>query len=209
MLKIIRKAFLGSLIIASGLMLAQKTDAKAKNILDHVSSYYKSKKNTYFKFIFSSNHKRETGIFYNQGEKYKLKIMGVEQIYDGNKVYNINGEEHEVTIAKSSDSEVMFSPLSYLESYKKGYSLQYLGKKTLAGKKVDLIKMIPTSNNGIKYVNLYIDSVRNHLVKLEQYTTDGGTSTIQITKYVENQNLSSNLFHFNKANYKNYLITEL
>lgn len=58
--------------------------------------------------------------------------MGTEQIFDGNKVYSISGDDKEVTIAKPTGSETMFSPLNYIDSYKNGYTVQYMGKKTLA-----------------------------------------------------------------------------
>lgn len=52
--------------------------------------------------------------------------MGTEQIFDGNKVYSISGDDKEVTIAKPTGSETMFSPLNYIDSYKKRiYSTVY------------------------------------------------------------------------------------
>jgi hypothetical protein len=71
----------------------------------------------------------QTGIFYSDNNKYKLKIMGVEQIFDGNKVYNINDEDKEITISKPNDNQAHFSPLSYLDSYKNEYNVYYSGKK--------------------------------------------------------------------------------
>nr|WP_090079076.1 outer membrane lipoprotein carrier protein LolA [Halpernia frigidisoli] len=197
----------------AGFATAQKIDAKSKSLLDAVTKNYKSDQNSYFKFIYGSGNgkvtKTEPGIFYSQSDKYKLKIMGSEQIFDGSKIYNISEADHEVTIAKPNGDEAMFSPLNYLESYNKNYNVKYVGKIAVNGISADKIQLTPTKNNGLKYVYLYVNSGKNQLVKLEQFSKDNNISVIAITDYKENQKLASDMFSFNKNNYKNYIITEL
>lgn len=193
---------------------AQKIDAKAKTLLDAVSSQYKSKNNVYLKFVYGTGTgkkvtKTEPGIFYSAKDKYKLKIMGTEQIFDGNKIYNISAEDQEVTVAKPTGSEQMFSPLTYIEEYKKGYNVKYVGKINVNGVSADLIKLTPTTKNGIKEVNLFVNAAKKQLVKLEQFSTDNTVSVIAISEYKENQTLNNTMFSFDKNQYKNYLVTEL
>lgn len=193
---------------------AQKIDAKAKNILDAVASQYKSKNNVYFKFVYGTGNgkkvtKTEPGIYYSSKDQYKLKIMGTEQIFDGNKIYNISEEDQEITIAKPTGNEQMFSPLTYVEEYKKGYNVKYMGKITVNGVASDYIKLTPTKKTGIKEVNLFVNAAKKQIVKLEQFTTDNTVSVIAISDYKENQNLSSSTFNFDKNQYQNYIITEL
>ncbi|NAW50759.1 outer membrane lipoprotein carrier protein LolA [Elizabethkingia argentiflava] len=187
----------------------QKIDTQSKSILDQVSTHYQSKKNNYFKFVYRTANKAKTGIFYSSGNKYRLKIMDTEQIFDGHKVYNISSEDQEITIAKPNSDTALFSPLNYINSYKSGYNVQYIGKKNIQGVSTDLVKMTPLRNNGIKYINLYIHSAKKQLVKLEQMSKNNELDIIEILKQVENQNLSPSLFSFKQADYKNYLITEL
>ena len=205
------KKISGFLFVMAAVIMsfAQTIDTRAKNILDAVSSNYKSKQNTYFKFLYGTGNgkveKNQVGIFYASQNKYKLKIMGEEQIFDGNKVYSINADDQEVTIAKPNSSEGAFSPLNYVDAYKKGYTVTYLGKK--GG--LDQIKLVPVKNNGIKHVLLFVNSAKKQLVKAEQVSTNGQLAIISVTNYKENQVLTPTMFTFNKANYKNYLITEL
>jgi len=191
----------------------QKIDAKSKTILDDITKSYKSKKNSYFKFSYttgsSNNNQSQTGIFYSDNNRYKLKIMGTEQIFDGNKVYSISDEDKEVTIAKPNDNQTQFSPLSYLDSYKKDYNVTYSGKKNLSGIPVEVVKMTPVKPNGLKSVTLYINTAQKKLIKLEQMTTSNDMAVITISNYKENQNLSPSVFTFDKSKYQNYLITEL
>lgn len=193
---------------------AQKIDAKAKKILDEITANYQAKNNTYFKFAFGSGmngnvSKTETGIYYAAGEKYKLKIMETEQIFDGSKIYNINTEDMEVTVAKPNSGSQMFSPINYLTSYRKDYNVTYAGKKTVDGVSADFIKLSPVKNNGIKYVYLFVDSAKKQMLKLEQYGTNKDLAIIDIKEYKENQKLDPGMFVFDKSRYKNYLITEL
>jgi outer membrane lipoprotein-sorting protein len=212
---IIKSISIGIFTIATAAIFsAQKIDAKAKTLLDAVSSQYKSKNNVYLKFVYGTGTgkkvtKTEPGIFYSAKDKYKLKIMGTEQIFDGNKIYNISAEDQEVTVAKPTGSEQMFSPLTYIEEYKKGYNVKYVGKINVNGVSADLIKLTPTTKNGIKEVNLFVNAAKKQLVKLEQFSTDNTVSVIAISEYKENQTLNNTMFTFDKNQYKNYLVTEL
>lgn len=215
MKKVISKIVLGSLIVGSiGFAQAQKIDAKAKKILDDITANYNSKKNSYFKFAFGSGtngtvSKTEPGIYYSAGNKYKLKIMETEQIFDGSKIYNINDEDKEVTVAKPNENSAMFSPINYLTSYRKDYNVIYSGKKTVDGVNADLIKLTPVKANGLKHIYLYVDAARKQMLKLEQFGTNKDISVISIKEYKENQQLDPNMFVFDKNKFKNYLVTEL
>jgi len=215
MKKIISKIVVGTLIVGSiGFVQAQKIDAKAKKILDDITANYNSKKNSYFKFAFGSGmngavSKTEPGIYYSAGNKYKLKIMETEQIFDGNKIYNINTEDMEVTVAKPNANSTMFSPINYLTTYRKDYNVVYGGKKAVDGVNADLIKLTPVKANGLKYIYLYVDSAKKQMLKLEQYGNNKDISVIAIKEYKENQQLDPNMFVFDKAKFKNYLVTEL
>ncbi|KFE99114.1 LolA family protein [Chryseobacterium luteum] len=211
----ISKIIIGSFVIgAVGFADAQKIDAKAKKILDDITANYKSKKNSYFKFSFGTGvngqvTKTEPGIYYSAGEKYKLKIMDTEQIFDGSKIYNINADDMEVTVAKPNGSGSMFSPINYLTTYRNDYNVTYNGKKNVNGVNADFIKLTPIKSNGIQYVYLFVDSEKKQMVKLEQHGNNKDVAVIAIKEYKENQTLDSNMFVFDKNKFKNYVITEL
>lgn len=197
-----------------GIAQAQKIDAKAGKILDTVAKKYQSNKNTYFKFSYGTGKngkisKKETGIFYTTPSQYKLKIMGIEQIFDGKKVYNINAEDNEITIARGDMSDMAFSPTNYLNSYKKEYNATHIGSQNINGSSVEKIKLTPIKSNNIKEVNIYINTAKNQLVRIDQISTEDDIAIINIQDYRANQNLNADMFTFKKNNYKNYIITEL
>ena len=204
-MSIIKKTLFVFVIGVFTMVFAQKVDSNAKNILDVVSAHYKSKNAIYFKFIYATAGKNEMGEFYASKDKYRLKIMGSEQIFDGNKIYSINEEEQEVTVSKSNGGENVLSPMSYLEAYKKNYNIIYVSKKN----NQDIIKLTPIKNNKIKQVLLYINFVKKQIEKVEQYAANNAKTSIIISQYKENIAVSSSVFSFNKNQYKNYLITAL
>ena len=191
------------------MVFGQTIDTKSKTILYNITKSYKSKKHSYFKFSYIAGGHAQTGIFYSDNTRYKLKIMGTEQIFDGNKIYSISDEDKEITIAKPNDNQVAFSPLSYLDSYKKEYNVTYSGKKTISGILVDIIKMSPVKANGLKSVTLYVNTPQKKLIKLEQISNNNDIAVITISNYKENQTLPASIFTFDKSKYQNYLITEL
>lgn len=215
MKNIVSKIVIAGFVVGSvGIMQAQKIDAKAKKILDDVTANYNSKKNSYFKFAFGNGMngsvtKTEPGIYYTAGDKYKLKIMETEQIFDGNKIYNINTEDMEVTVAKPNGSTVMFSPINYLTTYRKDYNVTYSGKKNVNGVNADFIKLTPVKANGLKFIYIYVDSAKKQMLKLEQHGSNRDVAVIDIKEYKENQQLDAGMFVFDKNKFKNYLVTEL
>src|SRR5690606_41936127 len=113
MKNIFAKAAAGAMVLcAAAMMQAQKIDTKSRQILDAVTTNYKAKKNSYFKFTFGSGvneqvNKTETGMYYAEGPTYKLKIMGTAQIIYGNKTYKVKQDEKESSIAKPNRKETM------------------------------------------------------------------------------------------------------
>ncbi|MDO5615953.1 MAG: outer membrane lipoprotein carrier protein LolA, partial [Cruoricaptor ignavus] len=110
---------------------------------------------------------------------------------------------------KATGNEMMFSPTNYLNNYKKDYYTQYVGKRTIGNTNTDLIKLAPKTSNGIKNVFIFVDSAKNQLMKIEQYSTNNDVAVISIQDYKTNQNLAQDMFSFNKNKYQNYIITEL
>lgn len=202
-------SILGIALFTTGWSMAQKIDTKSKQILDAVTKNYKTKTNNYFKFVYgvknNKQQKLQPGIFYSAGDLYKLKIMETEQIFDGKKIYNIDTNNKEVTVAQPDEAASLLSPLSYLETYKKDYNVSYTGIK----KSMQVINLKPINNDKIKAVNLYINPKTKAFTEIEQIASDGLSTTIKIEKYVANQKLSSGFFKFDNSKYSNYLITEL
>ncbi|MDL1913310.1 MAG: outer membrane lipoprotein carrier protein LolA [Bergeyella sp.] len=196
----------------SSFLYAQKMDIPSQKILSILEKNYLSGSPALFKFSFyaakKDDNKKELGTLYTSGNKYRLKIKDMEQIFDGKKIYNISSEDKEITIAKSDENEMVVSPLSYLDLYKKNYTARYIGKKKLNGKILDHILLRPIQPNETKEISLYIAD-KKLLERIEEISKDGSIRTTEIINYQPKVKFPPNFFSFQKNNYKGYLITEL
>ena len=89
------KAFTFLFVFLSGITLSNAQDAKAKSLLNEVSTKVKSYKNMFidFKYTLSNDaagiNQETRGDVTLNGDKYKLNLMGTTQMYDGKKLYTV------------------------------------------------------------------------------------------------------------------------
>lgn len=198
-----------SIVFISASTFAQNT-AAAKKLLDEVSAKTKTYKNMVIDFSFNNGKQDSQGKATIEGQKYVVDFMGVTQIYDGAKMYIINPNDEEVTVAsaKSGDSQTV-SIASLLSFYKKGYTYAWDKKQTIGGKTIQFIKLTPTSGKDVKEILLGIDTKTKNIYNRTDVYKGGSKSIITIKSFKTNQTLSKNLFTFTKSKYPNYYINNL
>ncbi len=198
-----------TLVFISVSTYAQNADA-AKKLLDEVSAKTKTYNNMVIDFSFNNGKQDTTGKATIQGEKYVLDFMGITQIFDGSKMYIINPNDEEVTVASanSADSQVV-SIANILSFYKKGYKYALDKKQTINGKSIQFIKLTPTNSKDIKEVYLGIDTKTKNIYNRTDVYKSGSKSIITLKSFKTNQTLSKNLFTFTKSKYPNYYINNL
>jgi outer membrane lipoprotein-sorting protein len=197
---------------------AQKT-AEARKLLDEVYAKVKTYKNITLDFDYVLDNEKENihqetrGKVSMEGEKYHLNLSGVERIFDGNYVYTIDHEDEEVVVSKAESGEdAEFTPSKILTFYKKGYKFQWGDLKTIEGKKIQFIKLIPIhGDDDNKYILLGIDA-KNLFINRVIYTAKNGTrTTFRIRSYKTDTTLPDKEFSFDEATYKakDYIITRM
>lgn len=197
---------------------AQGNSARA--LLDEVSAKIESYNNVYLEFNYNLENKAEKinqetrGNLTLQKNLYNLKYMGVERIFDGNKVYLIVHEDEEVIISKNDkNDEGSITPSKMFKFYKNGYTIKMDIVQNNGGRTIQFVKLTPMdSNSEIKYILVGVDTQTKHLFKLIEVGNNGTQTTLQITNFKTNQPISNKLFTFDVAKYKNekrYLISEI
>ncbi|RED49556.1 LolA family protein [Seonamhaeicola aphaedonensis] len=190
---------------------------KGKALLDEVSEKVKTYENISIDFKYtlenlSENIKQETrGDVVMQGEKYKLNILGVTQLFDGNKLYLISSEDEEVTItSQNEDEEDAITPSKMLSFYEEGYTYQLDIQQNIQGRKIQYVKLIPIdSNSELKSILLGIDSQTKHIYNLIQIGKNGSKTTLTVNSFKTNQPISKTLFTFDAKKYQDYYINNL
>ncbi|WP_047245606.1 LolA family protein [Maribacter thermophilus] len=204
-----KKVLLVLTIVLSANFLSAQNSEKAKALLDEVYKKVKSYDNIFVDFRFDLRNS-EAGI--NQetrgdvtlaGEKYVFNYLGSKQLYDGNKVYTIVPENEEVTIEDLSEDEDAMTPSKMLTFYQEGHNYEWDILQNVQGRKIQYIKLTPIdSETEIKSRLLGIDMGTKHIYRLIETGKNGTKTTITVNSFKTNQPLSSTLFTFDEAKYK-------
>jgi len=205
-------------VLASVVVFAQG-EAKAKKLLDEVSKKMNTYENIYveFKYKLDNNeedvHQETRGNATMKGDLYNVNFLGVNQLFDGKKIYTIISEDEEVNISDAdTDDSSTLTPSKFFSFYKNGFTYSWDVLQNMNGRKIQYVKLIPIdSNSEIRTVLLGVDVKTNHIYRLIETGNNSTVTTLTITKFKTNQPLSSTLFSFDEAKYKKegYLINRL
>lgn len=199
---------LSILFISVGAMAQNATDAK--KLLDEVSAKTKSYSNMVIDFSYNNGKQEINGKAAIQGEKYVVDFMGLTQIFDGSKMYIINPNDEEITIASAQYSDAQSVSIgNILTFYQKGYTYVWDKKQTVGGKSIQYIKLVPTTKADVKEIYLGIDTAKKQIYNRTDVYRSGSKSTITVKTFKTNQTLSKNHFTFTKSKYPNYYINNL
>ena len=194
-------------------------DAKSEQLLDVVSEKMNSYENIYVEFNYKLHNAEENvnqetrGNVAMKGDLYNVNFLGVNQLFDGKKVYTIISEDEEVNISDvdAEDAETL-TPSKFFSFYKNGFTYSWDVLENMNGRKIQFVKLIPIdSNSEISSVLLGVDVKTNHIYRLIETGNNSTVTTLTITKFKTDQPLSSKLFLFDEDKYKKegYLINNL
>ena len=195
----------------------QAQDKKAKDLLDNVTSKIKSYSNVIIDFKYTLNNAKENinqdskGNVTMMGNQYVLNFMGVTKLFDGKKIYTINPEDEEVTISKLDEKDDnAITPSKLLTFFNSGYKFAWDIQQDIKGRKIQYIKLIPTSSKDQrKEILLGIDIQTKNIYNLIELGKNGTKTTLTVNSFKTNQPLSKNQFIFVASKYPKYYINKL
>jgi len=211
--------FVITLIVYTSAFAQQKDEARI--LLDDVSTTMKSYNNITLDFS-TSLINEEAGINEDdelptkgsitlQGEKYNLNYLGNTFIFNGLKLFVINYDEKEIMINDQDfeEDDGVIYPSKLLTFYKEGYNYKMGLIKNIKGRKIQFVDLTPIDTESeIVKVNLGIDIKTRHIYKLIQFGDNGTKTILTIDQFKSNQNISNELFQFDRNSYEKlgYLI---
>jgi outer membrane lipoprotein-sorting protein len=208
-----------SLILILSAIGVNAQDAKAKAILDELSTKTKAYTSIKATFSYTLENKdqkiKETqeGTVTIKGNKYKLEIAKQEVICDGKAVYTIIKEAKEIQINNMPDpnSTESINPSNIFTMYEKGFKHKYDGEKVEGGKTYQIISLFPTDPKGKQYhtVKLYIDKNAKQVNKILVLSKDGNNYTYQVKSFTPNTPVEDKIFTYNSSLYPKFEIIDL
>jgi len=201
-------------ILASMLAFGFLNAQTAQQWMDKVSENYQKIPTYYIKFELkeSGAQKAHTGELFAAKERYSLDVMDIKQIYDGKMLYTVSKEDKEVTVSTPEpDSDDLLTPTKILKMYKSGFQLSLGKTETIAGEKIQFIKLIPTTNSEVESILVGVNVKNNTLQQYKEFYRNGNSRFITVKEYLENLIIPRALFKFDQSKYEKdgYIVTSI
>lgn len=199
-----------SILLISNLLSAQS----AQEWLDKVSENYQSVPTYYIKFEVkeSGNPKSDIGELYASKDKFTLDVLGINQMYDGKRLYTVSKEDKEVTVSNPEPgSDDLLTPTKVLKMYKSDYTVSLKNSVNIDGKKIQYINLKPINQSEIEFITVGIDKESNTLYSYKESYKNDFSRTITVKDYLENLIIPRTLFKFDQSKYENdgYIVTRI
>ncbi|MPQ47910.1 hypothetical protein GCQ56_12935 [Marinifilum sp. N1E240] len=178
---------------------------KAKTILDKVSAKNKEYKSIKAEFLFSMDndeedvHEISEGNIILKGNKYRLKLMGVDTYFDGTTIYThiIDAEEVNISEPDEEDEETL-NPAKIFSIYESGFTFKYIDVEKSNTKTLHVIDLFPVdTEKGFSHIRLKIDDKTNQISSLKSVGKDGSDISIILKKLTPNVEYTDTDFVFN------------
>ena len=193
-----------------------QSDQRARELLDQVSEVYAGFETMSMTFSYQLNNvaegisQKEEGVILVANDKYKLTIMGIQQLFDGTSIYTIDDLNEEVIVQDESSLDNPLNPLDIFEFHKEGYLLKWDIAQRVSGREIRYVKLIPTeAESQSKYLLLGIDTDSKQLYKIIDLGINGTDTTFTVEEFAANTPIAQNTFVFDENKYANYFIDRL
>ena len=192
-------------------------DKKAQEILNGVSTRYKSYKSVKASFtitVINPKDKSKTvekGSLCLKGSKYKLDVAGQEVISDGKTRWTYVKDANEVQIDVQRTDENGISPTNIFTMYEKGWNSRFMGEtkeSTRTLQQVELVPVDPKKKNVFK-VKLSINKADKSIVSAVMFDKNGSTQTITMDKFLPDGASEESIYVYSAAKYPGAEVIDL
>lgn len=203
-------------LLAAAIMTAQaQNDPKAGEILDAMSTKYKSIPAFKANFTYTLEN-QNSGIKENtsgnitvKNGKFYLKMGDQEVINNGSTVWTYLKESNEVNISDYEPEEDAITPTNIYTIYKKGYRYNYVEQKKEGGQMYDVIDLTPENkNNQIYKIRLMVNRKDQSIRSFKTFEKNGNRYNYLITNFTP-VDIDDKTFVFDKSKYRNVEVVDL
>ena len=213
-----RKIYLAiALLISGSVVMAQKNDPAAKQVLDAVSNKFKTFNSVQAGFTYKVEDVKgkamstKKGNVSMKGNKYKVSFGGQEIFSDGNTVWNYDKNSNEVTINNVDASGSALTPQKLFTNFYDNDFLYLLnGEKKIAGKTMQEIEMTPTDKSKpFHKVYLQVNKAAKTIYSTKVLENGGNRYTYTVSNMKTNAALTDKQFTFDKSKYPGVEVVDL
>lgn len=192
-----------TLLIIVCFSLSSLAQDKSRSLLDDVSTKLLSYNSLQADFSFSLVNEEADiydtykGSLVMQAEKFRLKMMGVIAMCNGDKMWNYSEDMNEATIVDPDESE-FFNPVNIFTLYKENFKLKTISSKG----SIHTIELMPTDDTE-EYTRILItiDHAKSLINEVTYFGADDNKYIIKITNVIPNIQVDDRFFTFDATKY--------
>ncbi|MDJ1471951.1 outer membrane lipoprotein carrier protein LolA [Cytophagaceae bacterium DM2B3-1] len=205
--------FAASVWMSFSVAQAQNNDPKAGEILEAMSSKYKSVKGFKATFSYSMESpgsgikENATGEIVVKDSKFYLKLGGQEVINNGSTVWTYLKDANEVTITDYEPDDDDITPSNIYNVYKKGYKYTLVPKES--NKVDDVIDLTPDNKNSqVNKIRIIVNKKDKSIKSFKTFERNGNKYNYTITNFTPTA-VDDKTFVFDKTKYKGVEVEDL
>ena len=135
--------------------------------------------------------RKTSGEVWVVGESAKLVLQGQTFFFNSGLVTTVSPEDEEIIVRKLDGDAQQYTPAVLLSQYEKSSSFAWAGTKTINGRSIKYVSMVPKNDPDVAKVTLGIDAKTLKLYSYAEEGKNGTTSTITLLAYETNQGLKA------------------
>jgi len=204
-----------TLLFTSLAVFAQDNNAKAKAILNELSTKTKSYKTISMSFKMSTKgqdiNETRSGFAKIKGDKFYLSVEDQEMYSDGVKQWTYLKEDNECYVESVADAgEDFITPTKLLTIWEQGFKYEFEKETTVNGVVVESIKLYPIDPKKSQFhtVVLNIDKNKKQIQSAIIKAKSGVTITYILTKFETNVDIPDTTFKFDKSKHPGVVVIE-
>jgi outer membrane lipoprotein-sorting protein len=190
---------------------------KAKEVLDKVSAKNKEFKSIKAEFTFSMDNEEEDihdeseGSIILMGDKYRLKVMGTDNYFDGTTLYSHMIDSEEVNITEpEEDEDGGLDPSKIFTIYESGFSYKYVKEESKGNVSYHVIDLFPKdTEKEFTHIRLRINKAKSQIESLESVGKDGNNINIVLKSLTPNLSFSASDFVFDQESHPDVEINDM
>ena len=192
------------LMLTFCLAASAQNDKQAETILERAASAYQEISCLSIQFNGSM-----TGEMILQGECFYMDYGGVKSWFDGKTQWSYVERNEEVNVSTPSQEELnSVHPYAWISRYKTDFNCKYNGKKTLSGKQVDEVTLIPKQKSELSKITLCL-TADSEPVMICIAQNGGDEQRLNVTSCEIKRKQDISAFRFDKSKYPNADIIDL
>jgi len=184
---------------------------QAQKLITKVSSKLKSHKSLQSDFSFTlfnpevdmkDTHK---GSLLLSGSKYRLQLMGLLALCNGDALWSINQETKEVYLMDPEENELL-DPNAIFNLVEKDFSYKWIGQSGSAVT-IDLIPKLADGN--YSKISMVIDQAKEQILKATYFSDDGNQYIIEIRSLLFDPPADEGFFMYDKSKYPGFTLFDM